>query len=122
MTSAPRSTSGVVIWAGPRAEHSMILIPCSGDSVAIAPPVADGRIVVAPGPPGHVRPGTYWGGGDRRGDRPARRGVDAAGGHRPPERGPRPHQSRPDGGRSPDAVETGRCGPGVDGRLRPPKA
>ena len=33
--------------AGPRAEHSMILNPCSGGVVAIGPPVVKGRIVAA---------------------------------------------------------------------------
>ena len=36
--------------AGPRAEHSMILNPCSGGVVAIGPPVVEGRIVAAAAP------------------------------------------------------------------------
>ncbi len=35
MTSAPRSTKGMVTAAGPSAEHSMIRIPCRGASAVM---------------------------------------------------------------------------------------
>ena len=44
MTSAPRSTSGMVIAAGPRAEHSRTRMPCSGASgamVAVPPRIGN---------------------------------------------------------------------------------
>src|SRR5580658_11366936 len=102
MTSAPRSTRGVVICAGPSAEHSMILIPCSGGAVAIMPPRFEGRIV-AVSPPGEgVRTPTYWTGADRCPERrPERLRHDSA--H---VRAARALESRADGGRG--ALAPGR--------------
>ena len=50
--------------AGPRAEHSMILMPCSGGVVAIGPPVVEGRIVAAAATGAGPRTSPYWGDGD----------------------------------------------------------